>query len=536
MKTSSTSASKGAVAFLLCFAAVIIVGVALGEWYCRAAVVSWHIEAQRVANIYVATTDNAIIGDSQMYDGFAQSPAIAVDNGSVKPYEMLAISGESGLMMDILVEQYFKFRKPGRVIVPAGPQVFAENRIARSDGHMESYFKQNNVVQHDLGVMSYFFEPGISNFMLEAFERIALFRLRRWLHAQQLAERHSGPRARLQWRNLILVADREMTLTQCINPIQPNWTMYTSQCRELMARARAGQQRPAVDFQKTENFLAFQRMVSFLHRKGAQICFVRTPLPPEMLTQVEHDPQYLKAITELKEMAGRAQARYVDFRQLPVAITPALFADSDHLTEKGSQLFVPAALRACYGPEAAPAPSESDVTQDTTVGNLPQPLGTGFSWTGVRGLTVETISGTPTMPGQPILRLYATPNDTGHSLIARFRGLHKNETYRITALVKSVAGANVELAAYDQPDGDPVHSASVFFSPSGQSIVGSTGAAAQGIERGPGDWEKIWIDLTTTDGQFAVALRPAVGDSNSFKGDGKMGLLLGGLEVTPSGG
>ncbi|HEX3754911.1 MAG TPA: hypothetical protein VHV26_07525 [Rhizomicrobium sp.] len=198
----------------------------------------------------------------------------------------------------------------------------------------------------------------------------------------------------------------------------------------------------------------------------------------------------------------------------------------------------PPAASAPATPSAASVPSEPAgpaVTQDTTLAEIPSDPAMGFRWTNVRGLNIQTENGASVATAQPVLRMIATPNDTVHSLFARFTGLNKNQVYRITAWLKPIAGGNAELDAFDQPDGNPVNSASVFFSPSTQSVVTAAGAKAQGIDPASDGWQKAWLDLATTDGQFALTIRVAKDASNTFKGDGKMGLMFGGLQVAPSG-
>ena len=89
-------------------------------------------------------------------------------------------------------------------------------------------------------------------------------------------------------------------------------------------------------------------MISFLHRKGANLCFIRMPTAPEFTALIEQDPQYAAAFAELHAMATDAGARYVDSRDLPLHLTEDLFFDEDHLTVAGSRLFAPVALRACF--------------------------------------------------------------------------------------------------------------------------------------------------------------------------------------------
>jgi hypothetical protein len=189
------------------------------------------------------------------------------------------------------------------------------------------------------------------------------------------------------------------------------------------------------------------------------------------------------------------------------------------------------------GPTASSVPSSAPATtRDTTLAELPKPGTSGFIWYSVRGLNVQAMNDTPVVRDQHVLRLIATPNDDAHSLVARYRGLNKNQVYRVTSWVKSEAGGNVEMAALDQPDGNPVNNGDIIFDPSSKTFLSATGVKARGFEQGPDNWQKVWIDIATSDGQFLVAIRAARGDVLSFKGDGTLGLILGGIQVAPSSG
>lgn len=195
----------------------------------------------------------------------------------------------------------------------------------------------------------------------------------------------------------------------------------------------------------------------------------------------------------------------------------------------------PAASTPTVPPAAAPTASGAAITQDTTVAELPSEPGIGLNWTGLRGLNVQSINESgPT--GQPALRLIATPNDTTHSLNAKLGGLDKNQTYRITVWVKPINGANLELLAYDQPDGNPVNSSQVTYDLAAKTVLSATGAKAQGAEAASGGWVMAWFELTTKDGQFGFLTRPTSGGSDTFKGDGREGVVLGGIQVKPAGG
>jgi hypothetical protein len=190
-------------------------------------------------------------------------------------------------------------------------------------------------------------------------------------------------------------------------------------------------------------------------------------------------------------------------------------------------------------PDAPAAPDIASldlppVAQVTALSALPEPATPGFRWEVVRGLNVQAVNADAVVSGQPVLRLTATPDDKGHTLAVRLTGLNKNQTYRVSAWVKSVAGGNVEFAAFDRPDTDkPVNNGYALFDLYNHQVLDASGVQGSDIEQHPNYWQKVWINLATADGQLLVAVRPLNGRRLLYVGDGKVGLILGGIAAEP---
>jgi hypothetical protein len=205
----------------------------------------------------------------------------------------------------------------------------------------------------------------------------------------------------------------------------------------------------------------------------------------------------------------------------------------DWLTHQGS-IAAPGESRWQSSAADAASPDIPPVSQVTALSALPEPSTSEFHWAVVRGLNVQAVNADAVVTGQPVLRLIATPNDKGHTLAVRLTGLNKNHAYRIAAWVKPVAGGNVELAAFDHPEADsPINSGEAIFDLYNHQVVASYGGVQRDIEQHPNHWQKVWIDLTTSDGQFLVAVRPAKGSAYMFDSDGRIGVILGGIEAEP---
>jgi hypothetical protein len=181
----------------------------------------------------------------------------------------------------------------------------------------------------------------------------------------------------------------------------------------------------------------------------------------------------------------------------------------------------------------ATPPSAPDDLQVTALNALPKMDSKNFRWAGVEHLFIQPESGAPVVTGQPILRVVTT-QDGFHLLAGQFNGLSKNQVYRLTAWVKPEAGANVQFEA--QASGQPPNHAVAIFNLATHTVLSTDGMVkGRGVDEGPDGWQKVWLDLMTTDGHFDVAIRPANGATLTYRGDGRLGVTLGGVEANPQG-
>jgi hypothetical protein len=180
-------------------------------------------------------------------------------------------------------------------------------------------------------------------------------------------------------------------------------------------------------------------------------------------------------------------------------------------------------------PPEEPTPSGPLITEETVLADVPKPTTPGFAFIGIVGLNAEVEAGNPVVAGQPILRLVAVPTTGRHYFAAQSTALNKNRVHRITAWIKARAGVKVQMQVSDKLT---VNYGSAIFN-AGTRVVSSPsgGLKGRGIEQGPGEWQKIWVDLPTADGEFVLALVLISKERDTFKGDGQLGLTFGGLEV-----
>ena len=182
-----------------------------------------------------------------------------------------------------------------------------------------------------------------------------------------------------------------------------------------------------------------------------------------------------------------------------------------------------------------PAPSGPVLTVETAFADLPRPTTPGFTLLGILGLNARVEEGSPVVSGQPILRLVAVPTNGRHYLAAQFTGLNKDQVYRATAWVKGSAAVGVEMQAADElkpRSGAPTNYGNALFDPAAGSVLNAAGLIkGRGVEGGPDDWRKVWIDLTTSSGELALVVGLVSKAGIEFTGDGRLTLILGGIEA-----
>jgi hypothetical protein len=186
-------------------------------------------------------------------------------------------------------------------------------------------------------------------------------------------------------------------------------------------------------------------------------------------------------------------------------------------------------------PPEEPAPSGPAITVQTVLADLPPSTTPGFTILGILGLNAGVEEGSPVVSGQPILRLVAVPTSGRHYLAAQFTGLDKDRVYRITGWVKGSAAVKVEMQASDELNprgGTAANYGNAFFDPAAGTVWNASGLLkGRGIEQGPDEWRKIWIDLATSSGDIIVVVGLVSRHGPEFKGDGHLGLTFGGIEV-----
>jgi len=172
-------------------------------------------------------------------------------------------------------------------------------------------------------------------------------------------------------------------------------------------------------------------------------------------------------------------------------------------------------------------------TSPQPVLNIPTFTSSNFTWIGMRGLDTRLTGGTPAINGAPILRMVATGEAGRHYLAGESRDLDKNHVYRIGLWVKPEAGGNLKIEAGDHASPGASYGVGIFDLTHHRAA--GMAAAKPGITLQADHWQRVWVELPTSNGLLFFALYVLKGQNDYFAGNGKMAISLGGVSVEPQG-
>ncbi len=303
MNLSTDSSSKHYVYFILI---TILIFLAMGEWVVRYFIIPIPNTTPYIVHlVYTKNNRNIAIGDSHIYRGFiANSYFLNLGRG-----------GMTIPMMKIIIEQYFKYRKPGKVIIEASPQLLCRSHIHKGSEGYEEYFNQNYSF---LPFKIYLFEPGIGSWIKKVRSIDSFSKL--------IEERKK--------------AEKAFTL-------KSNWQNMPEKKRLKMTIQRIKKQRPCI--KKAKKFVdTYEKMVDFLLGESAKVCLLRTPVDPDYLRLTKNDPSFSNAIEIFKNIAEEKGIHFVDFQEMNYEFTLDKFINQDHITPKASRKFSMLAKELCF--------------------------------------------------------------------------------------------------------------------------------------------------------------------------------------------
>ena len=302
MNSYTGFSSKHYVIFIL---GTVLLSLGIAEWIVRAFIVPIPSTIpNQVHLVYTNKNQNVVVGDSHIYRAF-----IANDN-----FLNLGRGGTTIPVMKILMEQYFKYQEPGKVIVEVSPQLFSEDYINNDTQGYEQFFNQN----YPFPIKVYLFEPGIGSWMKNIQSPNDFTRL-----TKDRIEGEAHLTLRSKWQNL------------------------SPEVRKVRTKTRIRRQEPNL-FAAQEVIRIYKEMIEFLVTRGADVCMFRTPVDGTYLKFIEGNPSFAKSLEIFEEISTEYGVRFVDFQELNYDFSLDKFINQDHITPAASEDIAPLIYSSCF--------------------------------------------------------------------------------------------------------------------------------------------------------------------------------------------
>jgi len=289
--------------FLVIAGVLLVLGI--GEWIVRSFIVPIPSTTPYQVNlIYTKDNKNVVIGDSQMYRAFIANDV----------FLNLGMGGTTIPMMEIIVEQYFKYQEPGKVIVEVAPQLFSEDYIQRGTQGYEGYFTQS----YPIPIKFYIFEPGIGSWIknIRSFDDFSRLK----------EDRKEG---------------------EANKTLKGKWDELSRQDRLIRTRNRVERQQPVI-WAAEEVIKTYGDIVEILMERNADVCMFRTPVDETYLDLTEDNPSFAMSSEIFRDISIAEGVRYVDFRDLDYDFSLDKFINQDHITPQASAEIAPLVYSACF--------------------------------------------------------------------------------------------------------------------------------------------------------------------------------------------
>ena len=305
-QSKSADLGSGRSYVYLIVVAVLLV-LAVGEWVVRYYIVPVPSTTPYQVNlIYTENNKNVVIGDSQMYRAF-----IANDD-----FLNLGMGGTTIPMMEIIVEQYYKYQDPGKVIIEVAPQLLSEDYIQRGTQGYEGYFNQN----YPIPFRVYIFEPGIGSWIRNIKSFNDFSRLKE--------DRIEGEAHKV---------------------LEGKWDELSRQDRLIRTGNRVERQQPVIWAARDVDVIeTYGAVIEFLVERGANVCMFRTPVDETYLELTKDNPSFAMSSEIYQDISTENGVRYVDFRDLDYDFSLDTFINQDHITPQASAEIGPLVYSACF--------------------------------------------------------------------------------------------------------------------------------------------------------------------------------------------
>lgn len=258
---------------------------------------------------------NVVIGDSHI--------------GFLDYLEGFAFLGRPGVTMfeiDRTLQARFRWQSPGRVILEAGPQLFAARRQQSWRALLPGTLERQR-----LPWSTYFLEPELLNSLQRSWERGMSANLEELTGVEQ-AESTRGDWAHINWLEQdIFYSDIERA----------------AHLRYMNGRKRI--QRPVKNTDRSPSWAQLKETLDWLLASGAEVCLIRTPLVPEYMALLNQDNALDDHMARLRRLAARHGIAYVDAAELwSDDVELDYFANADHLSTRGHRVYWPKLRQRCF--------------------------------------------------------------------------------------------------------------------------------------------------------------------------------------------
>ena len=229
----------------------------------------------------------------------------------------LAYPGGNVELLEARVLAYFRDKTPRQVIIQADPQMFAS-------------LKEGKDISDEVALLASHQTPR-PRYLLWLFEnphRGLIFSYwRRYLMRQRLGNQ------------VALRPDGGIVDTDV-------WGTIPEETRMIGARGIVLTDTPMADVAVSRSGRAYERSLSFLEEKGAEVCMIGMPMTQEYLALRSLTPEFEEATRWIRSLAARHRFQYVDFSDS--VADPNLFANQNHLNARGAAVFTPMVKSKCF--------------------------------------------------------------------------------------------------------------------------------------------------------------------------------------------
>ena len=315
--------------------------VLLQIWVVRLMPESADSGARFVVKILTDPRANIVLGDSHV----GQRDRMGQD------YVFLGRPGTTSFEMRRFAETFYRRKAPGRVIIEAGPQLFAEVRQAEWRS-----LNKDSLKYQLLPFPVFVLEPEVTKAVGAILNELRkdMVRLRR-AFADEAPPEASDEAAMIAAARLAKARAQLLTLEEVQSRLVSFYDL-PAEARAAILGERYETQVPSPGFMDTPAWHNFLALLDFLEARGAEVCIIRTPVVAEYRQMIAEEPRGARFSEALGNVAAEAAARgmrYRDFTEIVPGLPGFYYKNQDHLNALGHRVFWPRVEEACFG-SAAP--------------------------------------------------------------------------------------------------------------------------------------------------------------------------------------